>query len=390
LKPAPGNKEEVLARARARMPELDSLVNQRIAGFFGLGSTAGGTPHELTSFGEAVSSLNPALSEEEIQAWVWFHDDIKKPLEGGWRRFADAYKADNEGFAKRMAEKGILCAEPRGGALRLVPACIYYGGSIYDKLAELRQVMPEIMAAYGSGVYERQHKGLAALLPTPLNLTDPSPDNRLKISALSLFAAEFSYLHTEETGGEGPAAEPVRKTLAEGFREWLRTLSADQFQEGLTQYHVVSFYLEGNAARGTSKEEREKVKEAAKREGERLFAEFLHQLEPVVREGVERTWNRQYNAIVTPDYAKFPVAFRMNKYFKKGPRQRAPRPARRRGVFAAERGGHRGLRRGRGQNNDSDTGSGPGDGLRAGQAAPDCGAQRRVPQVDTGNCGRHR
>jgi hypothetical protein len=167
--------------------------------------------------------------------------------------------------------------------------------------------------------------------------TDPNTGNRLFIKPDSSFAKEIlineladgtkfnSYSREKGHYVEGAVS------LVEAFKTWLRSLPKDDFKKS-TDWNIIQYYLEGGTpSRHYDKEEKLRLRQNAKMEGDQFFVRFL--AEALTREDqvrIEHEWNAKYNGYVEINYFKVPVAFTCSSTFKNKPL--FIRPAQREGI----------------------------------------------------------
>lgn len=268
------------------------------------------------SFDDILQLYNPGLSEDQIRVWVWYQRQYGQSLKGGWQRYETAH-APVQDWLKR----GLLCQKSNG----YQPAVLYYSGNLYERMADLESIRSTMDEAQ----YFMQREKLEKLLPPRLSLNEPLPEKRLQISPISDFARQFMVRELTDGSSYG---EDTGKSLRAAFADWLYSLPQEAFEKDTNGNEIVSYYL--NSARfrkGTDDNEKAKIKQNVRMEGERLFQRFLYEL--LHREDqlkIEQQWNSTYNGIVEVDYAQIPVGFECSRTFKGLPLD--IRPAQREGV----------------------------------------------------------
>ena len=284
---------------------------------------AEGCPEEYYCFDEIIASYNKGISADEIKAWIWYkrksgglNDEmtiLKKS--NGWSKYVVPL-AEADRHQQSWLKNGILCFY-KGD---YIPSVLYYAENIHERLRELEQDKKSIIRLFGQHQYERQLKGLSDILPPALTLTDPKTSRRLFIKPDSSFA-ESTYIEGLADGTEVnrlPTEERIG--LIEAFKAWLNARPKDEFKK-TTNLDIISYYLEqNNPPRHLDDEEKLRVKQNAKKEGDALFIRFLAEaLLPQDREAIEKRWNRIYNGYVEINYLKVPVGFTCSSTFKNKP-----------------------------------------------------------------------
>jgi hypothetical protein len=170
-----------------------------------------------------------------------------------------------------------------------------------------------------------------------LTLTDPDPGNRLFIKPDSSFAEEITVQSLTDGTTFKTYAKEIRgykegpTSLVNAFGEWLNGLPADEFKKS-TSYNIINYYIgNGTPGRHYDKEEKMRLRQNAKMEGDALFVRFL--AEALTREDqlrIEQVWNSKYNGYVEINYFKIPVGFTCSSTFKNKPL--FIRPAQREGL----------------------------------------------------------
>lgn len=284
---------------------------------------ADGCPEEYYCFDDIMASYNKGISADEIKAWIWYkrksgglNDELailKKS--SGWSKYVVPLgQADK--FLEDWLKAGVLCYYMDN----YMPSVLYYAENIHERLKELERDKKNIIRLFGQHQYERQLKGLNDIVPPALTLTDPKISRRLFIKPDSGFA-ENTYIEGLADGTElnGLPAEE-RIGLIAAFKVWLNARPKDEFQK-TTNLSIIKLYLEHeNPPRDVDDEEKLRMKQNAKKEGDAFFIRFLAEaLLPQDREAIERRWNRIYNGYVEINYLKIPVGFTCSSTFKNKP-----------------------------------------------------------------------
>jgi hypothetical protein len=299
-----------------------------------------GCPEEYLCFDEVMQQYNKGISEDEVKAWIWYkrktkgYNDEKIILnaKNGWSKYVVPL-GDSEKHLNHWLKAGIVCYY-KGS---FIPSVLYFAENIYERQSQLLSEKEYIIKNYSKQQYERQWEGLDNVKPPKLTLTDPNAHNRLFIKPDSSFAKEIPV--NELTDGtkfnsyskdKGHYVEGT-VSLVEAFKTWLRALPKDDFKKS-TDWNIIQYYLEaGTPSRHYDKEEKLRLRQNAKMEGDHFFVRFL--AEALIREDqvrIEQEWNSKYNGYVEINYFKVPVAFTCSSTFKNKPL--FIRPAQREGI----------------------------------------------------------
>jgi hypothetical protein len=260
---------------------------------------------ENISFDEIIEAYNKELSEDEIKAWIWykrktggFNDErVILRESNGWSKYV-IRKSDEQRFIRLWLSQGIVCYFNGD----FIPSVLYYAENIYERQSQLIKDKEYLDKTFGSEQFTRQSNGLAAVKPELLSLTDPVVDNRLVIKLISEFASDIKV----EELADGTVfksldrSSNVPRTLPEAFIVWLGNLSPDEFKR-TSPYEINALYFRNRApARRYDKEERLRMKQNAKDEGEQLFSRFLAEaLTEKDQVRIELLWNSRYNGYVS-------------------------------------------------------------------------------------------
>lgn len=278
------------------------------------------------SFQTIMKQYNKGISEEEIKAWVWhkrrsggYKDEsfILSPKNGWSKYIIPAAQIDRH--KEQWLQEGIICCYNDD----FLPSVLYYAENIYKRQEVLLKEQQSIITQYGQAQYDRQYQGLENVKPPKLTLSDPVPENRLFIKPTSTFAEEiqistladgtaFTYFN-----GTTRRWENGKTSLVNGFKEWLRNQPKDNFKKS-SDWNIINYYLENKTPpRQYDKEEKLRMKQNAKIEGDAFFASFMAQ--GIRREDqlqIEQLWNKRYNGYVEINYFKIPIAFTCSATFK--------------------------------------------------------------------------
>ncbi len=279
------------------------------------------------SFDDIIRDYNKGISEDEIRAWLWFkrinkgfNDErvILNP-KSGWSKYIVPL-GEAERYLKDWLKKGVVCYYD--GAF--MPSVLYYAENIYLRQSVLLREKNIIVGKFGQAQFDKQWNGLEAVKPPRLTLNDPRKDERLFIKPDSGFSKGIKIREladgttfSKKKGGHIVESET---SLTDAFKEWIEKQPQDTFKKS-TSWDILNYYLRrGTPGRKFDKEEKLRLIQNAKQEGDRLFAEFL--ADAISREdqvAIEQQWNSKYNGYVEINYFKVPVAFTCSATFKNKP-----------------------------------------------------------------------
>ena len=320
---------------------------------------------ELNTFKQTFENINPKITKEEIEVFTWYKSSIGKPLS---RNYTSLFKDDffTEEEAKNMREthvyevsKEVINRWVKDGLLvyyknELIPAFEYKSGNMYDKKIKLEDEKEEIIRLYGEDVYEKQklilNEGFIQVYNKRLII---GGENSLVISVNSTIAKEFKISTIEdyppekkwkiksfgtkdnygkpdiikdlETYSDYKKEEFEEISLQDAFGWWLLNKKPELTQP-ITHLEIYKYYVLGKSPHIAGTDDSEAQKKLAeakkskliastKKDGERLFAQFLAtQLVPNDKIRLETQWNISFNNYLPIDLNKVPVAFTMAKY----------------------------------------------------------------------------
>jgi|GEM_PF-668477 len=299
-----------------------------------------GCPEEYLCFDDLMRIYNEGISEEEVKAWIWYkrkvhgYNDEKVVLntKNGWSKYVVPL-GEASSHLKEWLNAGIVCCYKD----IFMPSVLYYAENIYERERQLLSDKEHIIKTHGQQQFDRQWEGLQKVKPEKLILTHPDVNSRLFIKPDSTLAKEIEV--GELADGTKFSAYAKSKgyyeegstTLVEAFKTWLRALPKDDFKKS-TDWNIIQYYLENaTPSRHHDKEEKLRLRQNAKVEGDQLFIRFM--AEALTREDqlkIEQAWNSKYNAYVEINYFKVPIAFTCSSTFKNKPL--FIRPAQREGI----------------------------------------------------------
>lgn len=288
-----------------------------------------GCPEEYFCFDEILKNYNKGISQAELQAWLWYKrksgglndETVILNKKNGWSKYVIPLHQVSD-HIEEWIKNGIVCFHEGG----YIPSVLYYAENIYQRQEGLEKEKDELIKAHGQEQYDRQWTGLENSKHPKLTLTDAKLNNRLFIKPDSAFAGQI-YISELIDGTKlditlNKGDDPTKKgtLLVNAFKEWLNELPKEVFKKS-TAHNIIQNYLEKKSPpRYFGEEQRLRVKQNAKKEGDEFFVRFLAEaLLPEDQAYIEDQWNRTYNAYVEINYFKIPVAFTCSSSFKNKP-----------------------------------------------------------------------
>lgn len=290
------------------------------------------------------------ISKSEIQAYIWYKENIGQKLSQEWYDFSD-YNSKNE-TVEDWVKSGVLCYYEG----QLYPQVLYLSGDIYSKINRIvkagdnsGQDADYIVATYGPEVLANQieiiNTKYAEIYSKRLIITGNDDGNSLIIKPISKLAKSFNVKQLNdfdkfewwdskgqpnwdrEDGRSWQKSKYDELSLKDAFCFWLVTLNRKlEIKGNITYRDIIYYYIDKRTKQAPSdltesevatwKAQLERTKAKAASEGNRLFLKFLNEqltLNDKVR--LETTWNSKYNNYLAPDYLKIPVAFNVAKEF---------------------------------------------------------------------------
>ena len=292
------------------------------------------------TFKDIMQQYNKGITDDEIKAWVWYKrktngyndETVILNKKNGWSDYVVPL-GQIANYTSKWLKQGVICSY-KGD---FMPSVLYYAENIYKRQQVLLAEKDTIIASHGQEQYDRQWQGLENVKPPKLTLSDPAQENRLFIKPTAAFANEIrigsltdgtSFNEYNKNTGKWEAG---KTGLIDGFKEWLKKQPKDDFKKS-SDWNIIQYYLENKTPpRYYEKEEKLRMKQNAKLEGDAFFVKFL--AEGLTREDqlvIEQIWNERYNGYVEINYFKIPVAFTCSSTFKNKPL--FIRPAQREGI----------------------------------------------------------
>lgn len=152
--------------------------------------------HPIQTYQEIFESLNPHIDKPNLQAYVWYKEQIGQRLSREWYKLADMDSITNiQELKTNWVKQGALFYY-KG---KLQPKPIYLSGDIYSKINRLKGVDNKpgedgkiIVEKYGQETYDNQVKSLFSvydrLFKSRLLITGTEGESSLILKPISEFA----------------------------------------------------------------------------------------------------------------------------------------------------------------------------------------------------------
>lgn len=376
LDPVASVTDEVIVNAKILKPDTQAVVEQAISNADAHiekrkrrkkpDARAVTTPvGELVTFAQMYRKLNPAISPDELAAFVWWKSDIGQPLSKNFvallhpDRFDEdedmrrtyPYKVGRERL-RQWVENGVLMYFDG----KLIPSFLYLSGDLYDKVAKYDVEKDRIVEEFGQAAADGQKKALdeafKILYDRRIRITEGK--DGLAIKPFSKFAEKFRVGVIESYDGDVWKMKPITSqsvgiigdpdirnwdqgktyrhkeydtiTLPEAFGWWLLARKPDLLTT-ITHLMIYEHYVlqkdvrvpgttsEDPAVKAAALAQKKRIEQEVKQDGERLFAIFLYsELSEDDKTRLENEWNAEFNNHLPVNLDKVPVAFTMAKY----------------------------------------------------------------------------
>lgn len=314
----------------------------------------------MWTFDEVDELYNSKISDDDkIAFFIYLQNKNRKKLTGDWdKKYGSPYPAQATTILSLM-KKGCLFYDPSANlGERLQPRVIFKGGNVWKKYGNLTSKKDDYIKRFGQEIYDLHVSNLnwETLNANRLKVTGEK-EMRLQILPISVFAEDFKIngivspsdketikkqfnIYTSFTKDglkedlledKGRDSQYVRKevvTLRDGFILWLKEAgTAEQAaKHGITWSpsttdieQLVDRYIKPvnnpfkQEAGGVDKWL--KMKDDAKKVGDRLFAQFLDEgITADDKLKLEFVWNSMYNSYVEPNLEEVPIGFTYKKY----------------------------------------------------------------------------
>lgn len=299
---------------------------------------------EIKSFSEMYNELNPNITKEMLEAYVWYKTEIGQPLSANYvsllypemvKSIVDLRQPYRYNLPKSSIENLVKSSNLFYTENGFLPLYEYTSGNIYDKKIDLDKNKDYIIETYGLDVFEKQSKILKETFSKLIKLQVVG-DSSLNLLPTSKFAKEFKITRLksnveddfwkvainndglfDEKNYEKDRKQKVIQeiTLFNAFG-WYLMNKKPLLKRNISHYAIVHYYLfKANFAKNLSDKEKAAIKDYTKQEGDRLFAEFLETellYEDIIR--LETIWNIDFNNYVAIDFNLIPISFSIAKY----------------------------------------------------------------------------
>jgi len=297
---------------------------------------------ETRSLQDVFNEINPEVSKEELQVFLWHCNQISKPVTNmEWFEIAGTtpsmLMSGNNNYEEKIKdwyEKGLVFYN--GLTKEIEPAWLYLSGDVYRKNSRVRKVdgvenvgedADYIVEKYGEKALQRQIEEIKKVFDMQYAkrlVIDSSSANSLKILPNSSFSKNF-YIKTlvdeitfkwkqvsassNKRYGQidfldNKYYSDYKKTtydklnLRDAFCYWMVTDKTIQFKKGVSYADIINYYIfakqkpKGSAQKSSDgkyygeelkikqKEDAayERLKSKSKQEGDRLFAFFIDKM----------------------------------------------------------------------------------------------------------------
>ncbi len=288
---------------------VQSVINKSLQGLSGPGQ-------DLLSFDDIITNYNKGISEEEIQAWVWYKRKQGEPMKG-WENYFIKEGLNGLGLISPKSRLGKMVSNEvlfyHDG--ELLPYPIYAYGNMYDRELQLSKDRDAIIQTFGQQTYDKHAKVIAEAKPKTISVMNPDARERPKILLISSFARKFTVSNLREDTGVELAEE---MNLPDAFAYWLKDGVRDSELLHVSKYELWYYYYKAqNVPRNYSKDQKDNIAKYAPLEGEQLFARFLNEaLTTDTQQKLDISWNRLYNGWSSVPYHRIPIGFECSAKFK--------------------------------------------------------------------------
>ena len=215
-----------------------------------------------------------------------------------------------------------------------IPIPYFTFGNMYDRELEIVKDKDNIIAKYGSDIYEWYYTIISnERSKSQLRVENPDKTQRPYISVhdeISINTTKFAIealsedldmelnQHRSRRRGRYDLDEENNGvSLQDAFVQWLDTVKDNEIVKS-TKYDILNYYI-GNRRfdEDVPKEKQAEIRDNAREECEKLFGEFLATaLTYDDQKRLNLYWNRTYNALSNINVSKVPIAFSCSRYFK--------------------------------------------------------------------------
>ena len=297
---------------------------------------------ETRSLQEVFNEINPEVSKEELQVFLWYSNQISKPVTNlEWFEIAGTtpsmLMSGNNNYQEKIKdwyEKGLVFYN--GISKEIEPAWLYLSGDVYRKNARVikdeadentGEDIEYIVEKYGQKALKKQIEEIKKVFDLQYAkrlVIDSNSKNSLKILPNSSFAKNFfiktladetPFKWKQVSAGSDKRYGQMdfldtkyysdwKKTtydqlnLRDAFCYWMVTDKSIQFKKGVSYADIINYYIFAKQKPKTSAEKDfdgrytgenlkikqkedaayERMKSKSKQEGDRLFAIFIDKM----------------------------------------------------------------------------------------------------------------
>jgi superfamily II DNA or RNA helicase len=269
---------------------------------------------DLMSFDELRDRYGKGITDDEYRIWANYQKGrlmsatvVMQPGNGWSKYLTPISKAEYLQFIVR----DLAAFDGR----EYVPAAVFYGGMVYDKLVEMASNKERIVAEIGEALYSSQVRKMESISPPKLRLTTPE-NERLTIKVHDPFWKDYEISELADgTVFEAP------KDIIFAFENWVLTLPKNDFKNGSNSNDVVKYAINDyRFPKDTPESVRNQRRRLAQLDMNQLFSRYLSEmLTGADQQLIEIQWNREFNGWCEYDFNSIPIGFEMNRWFKSGP-----------------------------------------------------------------------
>ncbi len=280
----------------------------------------------IDSLKESYERYNHEITQDELDAWLLTHpEDI----------LHEVFKPNKD--IEELIDQGLVFIHLKGSSKRYIYRYEYLYGNISKKLTVLHQRVDDYVKIIGEAQYNYQISELEKSLPTRKRVQATNVNERIFMQPHADFAKKYPLARLRSDASVRVYGATDDLSLYEYFILWLSHANHSRFvisnKEDVIKYVKNKRFILPKHQKDDLKPEEQKrlveaIKENAKDEGNRLFAEFLaNDIPKGNQQDINERWNAQYNSLVDSYpkngkrreiYEKIPVAFRFSKTFKEG------------------------------------------------------------------------
>lgn len=280
-------------------------------------------PSQIKSLEEVFKDLNPNITLDEVQIYLYWKDLTGDPYYGEyWEAIHKVGYRYAPSIIQRWLNDSLVYLAMVDGKLQIEPSFVYASGNIYLKIEQLVTYKEKIVEGYGFEQFKKQFTVLNAVLPNRIKLISEAAESRIFIKPSSQFFREITLLGNYEEQGYEPFYGSKNFTLPYLLTYYVQTLSDDDLPSGLTSFLINEHITNGNTIKNSADKSKnyeqwyqneidnaelsKKLSDFTPILLQRFYKEVLAEVDI---EKIEIEWNTAYNGYVPIDTQKIPVAF---------------------------------------------------------------------------------